>query len=101
LNLVGRLLDKLGAAMVVDFDFSQDVGGLQVPTLIVAADADMAPPSDLDPARSYQPNDKRHLEPTVQGVSRRPLTAVRATAEAFCAIRMAESESRKNRVSIR
>ncbi len=40
-----RLLDKLGAAMAVDFDFSEDVRGLQVPTLIVAADADMAPPS--------------------------------------------------------
>jgi hypothetical protein len=27
-----------------DFDFSEEVRGLQVPTLIVAADADMAPP---------------------------------------------------------
>ena len=40
-----RLLDKIGAAMAVDFDFSEEVRGLQVPTLIVAADADMAPPS--------------------------------------------------------
>ena len=40
-----RLLDKIGAAMAVDFDFTDDVRGLQVPTLIVAADADMAPPS--------------------------------------------------------
>jgi pimeloyl-ACP methyl ester carboxylesterase len=39
-----RLLDKIGAAMAVDFDFSDDVRGLRVPTLVVAADADMAPP---------------------------------------------------------
>jgi pimeloyl-ACP methyl ester carboxylesterase len=39
------LLDKLGAAMAIDFDYSEDVRGLQVPTLIIAADADMAPPS--------------------------------------------------------
>ena len=31
--------------MAQDFDFSDAVRGLQVPTLIVAADADMAPPS--------------------------------------------------------
>ena len=41
----GRLLDKIGASMAQDFDFSDVVAGLQVPTLIVAADADMAPPS--------------------------------------------------------
>lgn len=41
----GRVLDKLGAAMAQDFDLSEQVRGLQVPTLIVAADADMAPPS--------------------------------------------------------
>jgi pimeloyl-ACP methyl ester carboxylesterase len=40
-----RLLDKMGASMAKDFDFSDEVRGLQVPTLIVAADADMAPPS--------------------------------------------------------
>jgi pimeloyl-ACP methyl ester carboxylesterase len=40
-----RLLDKIGAAMARDFDFTEDVRGLQVPTLVVAADADMAPPS--------------------------------------------------------
>jgi pimeloyl-ACP methyl ester carboxylesterase len=40
-----RLLDKMGEGMAKDFDFSEDVRGLQVPTLIVAADADMAPPS--------------------------------------------------------
>jgi pimeloyl-ACP methyl ester carboxylesterase len=40
-----RLLDKLGAAMQTDFDFTEDVRNLQVPTLVMAADADMAPPS--------------------------------------------------------
>jgi pimeloyl-ACP methyl ester carboxylesterase len=40
-----RLLDKIGESMSKDFDFTDDVRGLQVPTLIVAADADMAPPS--------------------------------------------------------
>jgi pimeloyl-ACP methyl ester carboxylesterase len=40
-----RLLDKVGDAMARDFDFTEEVRGLQVPTLIVAADADMAPPS--------------------------------------------------------
>lgn len=41
----GRLLDKAGAAMREDFDFSDEVRRLQVPTLIACADADMAPPS--------------------------------------------------------
>jgi pimeloyl-ACP methyl ester carboxylesterase len=40
-----RLLDKMGEAMSKDFDFTEEVRSLQVPTLIVAADADMAPPS--------------------------------------------------------
>ena len=40
-----RLLDKIGASMAEDFDFTEEVRGLQVPTLVVAADADMAPPS--------------------------------------------------------
>jgi len=40
-----RLLDKIGQSMAKDFDFSEDVRSLQVPTLIAAADADMAPPS--------------------------------------------------------
>src|ERR1700748_3153566 len=40
-----RLLDKMGEGMAKDFDFTEEVGGLQVPTLIVAADADMAPPN--------------------------------------------------------
>ncbi len=41
----GRLLDKIGESMAKDFDFSEEVRALKVPTLIVAADADMAPPS--------------------------------------------------------
>jgi pimeloyl-ACP methyl ester carboxylesterase len=41
----GRLLDKVGASMAVDFDFSEELRGIQMPTLLVAADADMAPPS--------------------------------------------------------
>jgi pimeloyl-ACP methyl ester carboxylesterase len=40
-----RLLDKIGEALAKDFDFTEEVRGLEVPTLIVAADADMAPPS--------------------------------------------------------
>ena len=41
----GRLLGKIGESMAKDFDFSDEVRGLKVPTLIGAADADMAPPS--------------------------------------------------------
>ena len=41
----GLLLDKVGESMAKDFDFSEEVRGLKVPTMIVAADADMAPPS--------------------------------------------------------
>jgi pimeloyl-ACP methyl ester carboxylesterase len=40
-----RLLDKMGESMAQDFNFTDEVRGLRVPTLIVAADADMAPPS--------------------------------------------------------
>jgi pimeloyl-ACP methyl ester carboxylesterase len=40
-----QLLDKIGQAMAKDFDFTEEVRGIQVPTMIVAADADMAPPS--------------------------------------------------------
>jgi len=40
-----RLLDKMGAGMAQDFDLTEQVRGLQVPTMFVAADADMAPPS--------------------------------------------------------
>jgi pimeloyl-ACP methyl ester carboxylesterase len=41
----GRLLDKIGESMSKDFDFSEEMRGLQVPTMLVCADADMAPPS--------------------------------------------------------
>jgi len=41
----GRLLDKIGASMAKDFDYSDVVRGMQVPTMFVAGDADMAPPS--------------------------------------------------------
>jgi pimeloyl-ACP methyl ester carboxylesterase len=41
----GTLLDKIGESMSKDFDFSEELGGIQVPTMIVCADADMAPPS--------------------------------------------------------
>src|SRR5260370_17114314 len=40
-----RLLDKIGKSMSKDFDFTEEVRGLQVPTMIVAPDAHMAPPS--------------------------------------------------------
>ena len=39
------LLDKMGASMAQDFDFSEQVRGLEVPMMFVAADADMFPPS--------------------------------------------------------
>jgi len=41
----GRLLDKIGESMKRDFDHSEEMRGLRVPTMIVCADADMAPPS--------------------------------------------------------
>src|SRR5438045_5696794 len=41
----GRLLDKMGASMEGDYDFTEQIRTLKMPTLIVAADADMAPPS--------------------------------------------------------
>jgi pimeloyl-ACP methyl ester carboxylesterase len=40
----GRLLDKIGASIGVDFDYRDDIRALQVPTMFAAADADMAPP---------------------------------------------------------
>ena len=40
-----RLLDKIGAFMKKDIDYTQQFAALTVPTLIVAADADMFPPS--------------------------------------------------------
>jgi len=41
----GRLLDKIGESMSRDFDYSEEMRSLQVPTMLVCADADMAPPS--------------------------------------------------------
>jgi pimeloyl-ACP methyl ester carboxylesterase len=41
----GSLLDKIGASMAKDFDFSDELREIQVPTMLVCADADMAPPS--------------------------------------------------------
>jgi pimeloyl-ACP methyl ester carboxylesterase len=41
----GKLLDKVGESMAKDFDYSNELRNIKVPTLIVAADADMAPPS--------------------------------------------------------
>jgi pimeloyl-ACP methyl ester carboxylesterase len=40
-----RLLDKIGESMSHDFDFTDDVRNLEMPTLVVAGDSDMAPPS--------------------------------------------------------
>jgi pimeloyl-ACP methyl ester carboxylesterase len=40
-----RLLDKIGESMANGYDYTEDVRSLRAPTLIVAADADMAPPS--------------------------------------------------------
>ena len=40
-----RLLDKIGEAMKQDFDLSREVAGIRAPTLIVAGDADIFPPS--------------------------------------------------------
>jgi pimeloyl-ACP methyl ester carboxylesterase len=40
-----KLLTKIGESMSKDFDYTEEVRGLKVPTLIVAGDADMAPPS--------------------------------------------------------
>jgi pimeloyl-ACP methyl ester carboxylesterase len=40
-----RLLDKIGESMAQGFDFTEEIRGLRTPTLVVAADADMAPPS--------------------------------------------------------
>ncbi len=40
-----KLLEKIGQSMAKDFDFSDEVRALKLPTLLVCADADMAPPS--------------------------------------------------------
>ncbi len=39
-----RLLTKIGEAMSRDYDFTEEVRGLEVPTLVMAGDSDMAPP---------------------------------------------------------
>ena len=41
----GRLLGKIGDAMKVDFDLSDQVAKIKAPTLIVAGDADIFPPA--------------------------------------------------------
>jgi pimeloyl-ACP methyl ester carboxylesterase len=41
----GRLLDKIGEMMKEEFDFTEELRGIRVPTMLVAADADQAPPS--------------------------------------------------------
>jgi pimeloyl-ACP methyl ester carboxylesterase len=41
----GRLLDKIGESMARDFDYGEELRGLKVPTMLVCADAEMAPPS--------------------------------------------------------
>src|SRR5437899_10683299 len=44
-DIFGHLLDKIGESISKDFDFSREMRSLQVPTMLVCADADMAPPS--------------------------------------------------------
>ena len=41
----GRLLDKIGEAMKVDFDFAEQIRAITAPTLVVAGDADIFPPA--------------------------------------------------------
>jgi pimeloyl-ACP methyl ester carboxylesterase len=40
-----RLLGKIGELMKKDFDFSREIAGIKVATLVVAADADIFPPA--------------------------------------------------------
>jgi pimeloyl-ACP methyl ester carboxylesterase len=40
-----RLLEKIGAMMKEDFDFTKDVASISVPVLIVQGDSDIVPPS--------------------------------------------------------
>ena len=42
----GRLLDKIGESMAA-YDYTEDFRSLKVPTLLVSADADQAPPSHV------------------------------------------------------
>jgi pimeloyl-ACP methyl ester carboxylesterase len=41
----GRLLDKIGAMMADDYDYTETVRSLRVPTMVLASDADQAPVS--------------------------------------------------------
>lgn len=43
----GRVVDKIGAMMKEEFDLRDELRGIRVPTMLVAADADMAPPRHL------------------------------------------------------
>jgi pimeloyl-ACP methyl ester carboxylesterase len=40
-----KLLDKIGALMSEDYDFSKDISGITSPTLVVAGDSDISRPS--------------------------------------------------------
>jgi pimeloyl-ACP methyl ester carboxylesterase len=40
-----RLLGKIGDMMKVDFDYSKEIAGIKAPTMIVAGDSEMFPPS--------------------------------------------------------
>jgi pimeloyl-ACP methyl ester carboxylesterase len=40
-----KLLGKVGSSLAEDFDYSEVVRGIRVPTMFAAGDADMAPPS--------------------------------------------------------
>ncbi|HEX2221464.1 MAG TPA: alpha/beta hydrolase [Candidatus Limnocylindria bacterium] len=42
-----RVLDKIGEMMQEQFDLTEELRGIQVPTMLVCADADMAPPTHL------------------------------------------------------
>ena len=42
-----RLLDRIGEFMSRPFDMTEQLRGIRVPTMLAAADADMAPPSHL------------------------------------------------------
>ncbi|WP_239097081.1 alpha/beta fold hydrolase [Asanoa ferruginea] len=42
-----RLLDKVGAFMANEFDFTEKVRSLTVPTMVAGADADQVPPSEF------------------------------------------------------
>lgn len=42
-----RLLDKIGEAMKQPFDFTEQIRGITAPTLVVAGDCDICPPSHV------------------------------------------------------